>query len=70
MSEADKKINSLIHRALGPRGLRPESQGDIEAMLDTIGGEELSEEKFRRMMKKIKGKEPVGAGAKRPCVKK
>ena len=53
----DKKINSLIHRAIVPRGLRPESQEDIEAMLDTIGGEKLSEEKFRRMMNKVKGNE-------------
>lgn len=56
----DKKLYSLIYKAIVPKGLRPESQEEIEAMLDTIGGEPLPEDKFMRMMRKIKGEEPVG----------
>jgi len=56
----DKKLYSLIYKAIVPKGLRPESQEEIEAMLDTIGGEPLSEDKFMRMMRRIKGEEPIG----------
>ena len=56
----DRELNSLIFQAIVPEGLRPSSPSDIEAMLDTIGGEEQSDEKFNRMLRKIRGEEPIG----------
>ena len=48
-------INRLISDACIPRGLRPESNEDIDAMLDAIGGEKHTDDKLQRMMHKIKG---------------
>lgn len=59
--ENQKQINKLIYNASVPKGLRPESKEDIDAMLDTIGGQEYSDDKFQRMMKKIKGEIPIRA---------
>ena len=56
----DKELNSLIFKAIVPKGLRPTSKQDIEAMLDALGGEEISENKLQRMLRKIRGEEPIG----------
>jgi hypothetical protein len=53
--KSDKFINKLIYNASVPKGLRPESLEDIDAMLDALGGQEYAVDKFERMMKKIKG---------------
>lgn len=57
---SDKELNSLIFKAIVPKGLRPTSQGDVEAMLDALGGEEPSEDKLERMLRKVRGVESVG----------
>jgi len=57
---SDKELNSLIFKAIVPRGLRPTSRQDIEAMLDALGGEEISEDKLQRMLRKVRGEEPIG----------
>lgn len=56
-----KQINRVIYNAFVPKGLRPESIEDIDGMLDAIGGQEYSDDKFQRMMQKIKGEEPLHA---------
>jgi hypothetical protein len=60
INDNDKKLYESIYKAIVPKGLRPESQKDIDAMLETIGGEVLSQDKFQRMLRKIKGEEPLG----------
>jgi hypothetical protein len=46
-----------------PKGYRPKEDADIEKLLDAVGTEPMSEEKKQRMLRKIKGLEPVFA----PC---
>ena len=56
----DRRLSKLLYNALIPRGFRPKSNDEIEAMLETIGGESLSEEKHERMLRKIRGEETIG----------
>jgi len=56
----EQKLNSLIFEAIIPKGLRPESQSDIEVMLDVTGGEKFTEDKLQRMLGKVRGEEPIG----------
>lgn len=60
INDKDKKMYASIYKAIVPKGLRPESQKDIDAMLETVGGEALPQDKFQRMLRKIKGEEPLG----------
>lgn len=55
-----KKINKLIFNARVPKGLRPETPEEIDALLDVTDAQEYSEDKIQRMMKKIKGELPIG----------
>ena len=62
MNNKDKpqeSINKLISDAIIPKGLRPETNEDIDAMLDAIGGEKYSDNKLLRMMQKINGEIPI-----------
>lgn len=52
-------LNKLVYKAHVPKGLRPETNEDINAMLDAIGGDKYTEEKIQRMMQKIKGQIPL-----------
>jgi hypothetical protein len=54
-NKPNNTMNCLIYSTLVPKGLRPETNEDIESMLDTIGGETYTREKTQRMMQKIKG---------------
>lgn len=56
----DQRLRKLLNTALIPAGFRPKGDADIDAMLDTIGGEPLSSEKLARMLQKVQGKEPLG----------
>ena len=56
----DQELNSLIYKAIVPKGLRPTKPSDIEAMLDAIGGQEPSDGKLQRMLRKVRGEEPIG----------
>lgn len=56
----DRRLGKLLYNALIPRGFRPKSNDEIEAMLETIGGESLPEEKRERMLRKIRGEELIG----------
>lgn len=55
----DKAFDCLVHRALVPKGLRPRTNEEIEQLLDTIGGAPLSDEKLKRMLRKIDGEEKI-----------
>lgn len=56
----DRRLSKLLYNALIPRGFRPTNNEEIEAMLETISGESLTEEKRERMLRKISGEEPIG----------
>ena len=56
----DAELNDLVFKAIVPKGLRPETPEEIDAMLDVIGGEALSEDTVQRMLQKIRGEEPLG----------
>lgn len=60
----DRRLSKLLYNALIPRGFRPKTNEEIEAMLETIGGEPLSDEKRERMLRKIRGEEPIGVREK------
>ena len=57
--KTQKAINKLIYKAHVPKGLRPETNEDIDAMLDAVGGGKYPDEKIQRMMQKIKGHFPL-----------
>lgn len=57
---ADRRLDSLVFRAFVSRGFRPETDAEIDAMLDALGGEALPKEKMERMLRKIGGEEPIG----------
>ena len=57
--ETHKVVNRLVYKARVPKGLRPETNEDIDAMLDAIGGDKYSDEKTKRMMQKIMGQIPL-----------
>lgn len=58
---SDKRLASIVRCSLVSKGFRPTSLVDIEAMLDTIGGEAPSPEKLARMLSKVRGDESIGA---------
>ncbi len=60
---SDKELNELIYRVIVPKGLRPTTPEDIDAMLDAIGGSAPSEESVQRMLRKIRGEVPIGTGS-------
>lgn len=55
----DIHLDGLVRSALVPKGYRPIKNSDIEKLLDTIEEEPISEEKKQRMLRKIRGQEPV-----------
>ncbi len=59
-NNSDRRLSQLLYNALIPRGFRPKTNEEIESMLDTIGGEPLSEDKHKRMLRKIHGEELIG----------
>lgn len=56
----DAELNELVFKAIVPKGLRPETPEEIDAMLDAIGGEAPSEDTVQRMLRKVRGEEPLG----------
>lgn len=63
---SDKRLERLVRRAGVPRGFRPESDADIEKLLDTVGGEPYSKEKLARMLAKAKGDRPDALASSPP----
>ncbi len=55
----ESMFDRLVHRALVPKGLRPRTNEEIEQLLDTIGGAPVSDEKLKRMLRKIDGEEEI-----------
>jgi hypothetical protein len=56
----DVDLNDLVFKAIVPKGLRPETPEETDALLDVVGGEKLPEDAIRRMLRKIRGEEPLG----------
>lgn len=54
-NNSDKRLERLVRRAGVPRGFRPQSDAEIEKLLDTVGGEPYSKDKLARMLAKIRG---------------
>ena len=56
MSYSDQQLNDLVFKAIVPEHLRPETQEEIEEMLDQLGeyATPLSESQIRRILKKVK----------------
>lgn len=52
-------LEDLIRQAMVPKGHRPATDADIEKMLDAMGNEPMSDAKKDRMLRKIRGQEPV-----------
>jgi len=46
----DHQLRLLLFEALIPPGFRPESDDEIEAMLDALGGEEFEDDKVSRIV--------------------
>ncbi len=59
-TDPDKRLLKLIAKALIPPGGCDTSTDDIEAMLDAARAEPFSDEQIDRMLKKAKGKLPLG----------
>ncbi len=55
----NSKFDQLIRRSQVPRGFRPESDAEIEMMLDALGPCELPKAKCQQMLRKICGQEPM-----------
>ena len=57
--DKDRLFDGLVERAIVPRGFRPETDEEIEAMLDSLGHVEIAEDKLHRMIDKIEGNSPM-----------
>lgn len=55
-------MNGLLRRALVPKGFRPRSADDEDAMLKALGHVEISVDKRERVLAKILGKQPFDLG--------
>lgn len=53
------RLEDLIRQSMVPKGHRPATDADIEKMLDAMGNETMSDAKKDRMLRKIRGHEPV-----------
>jgi len=58
-------MNAIIREALVAKGFRPTTAKDIEAMLDAIGGDGFPADKVQRMLRKVRGEEPIGVSSVR-----
>lgn len=57
--DTEKIFDNLVRRSVVPKGFRPESDQEIEAMFEALGEIELSESKRNRMLGKIRGETPM-----------
>lgn len=57
--DEDKLFDGLVRRCFVPKGFRPESEEDIDTMFEALGSSDLSETKRSRMLRKIRGEEPL-----------
>ena len=56
----EEELNELVFKAIVPKGLRPETEEEINDMLDVMEDEPLPEDTIQRMLRKIRGEEPLG----------
>lgn len=55
----DRRLMKLIRNALVPKGHRPQTNAEIEQMLQLVDAEPMSEEKRQRMLRKIEGQQAL-----------
>jgi len=55
----DRILDGLVRRTIVPKGFRPETDAEIEAMLDGLGQGEMPDDKLQRMLGKINGQIPM-----------
>ena len=60
VTDSDDALRKLMAEALVPPELRPESNRDIEMMLDANAGESFDEERIELILAKARGDAPVG----------
>jgi hypothetical protein len=60
IEDQDQRLTDLIAEALIPRGFRPQSDNEIEALLDAMDSEPLNEEEIKHILAKARGKVPIG----------
>jgi len=60
IEDQERRLMDLIAEALIPRGFRPQSDNEIEALLDAMDNEPLSEEEIKRILAKARSKMPIG----------
>lgn len=58
-SNSEKKILSLVRKSTVPKGYRPETDDEIDAMLDGIGPSPIADDKLSRVLRKFSGDEPI-----------
>ena len=58
-ANVEKRILSLVHKSTVLKGFRPETDNEIDAMLDGIGPSPMADDKVTRMLRKISGEEPL-----------
>lgn len=58
-SERDEQFDDFVRRVIVPRGFRPKTDEEVEAMLDGLKGEKLAKEKLERMLAKARGEMPM-----------
>jgi len=66
-NDHDIRLNQVLREALIPKGFRPTAPADIEAMLDAFSDEKPSDEKLARMLKKVRGSEPLYKPCEHEC---
>tara|TARA_A100001391_G_scaffold160381_2_gene119021 strand:- start:1085 stop:1453 length:369 start_codon:yes stop_codon:yes gene_type:complete len=64
--QSDRKIETLVRQTIVPIGFRPQSDSEIDQLLDAFGPEEVTNAKLERMLDKISGR--GGSGSERPQV--
>lgn len=59
-SEKDRHLRRMISDAVIRPGFRPQTNDEVEAMLDALEGEQFSDDQVERILDKSKGELPVG----------
>lgn len=55
----DFRFDQLLKASLVSKGYRPRTDADIEQMLDVTDVKAVSDEKLKRMLRKVNGEEPM-----------
>lgn len=59
-NDNDRQLRRMISDAVIRPGFRPQTDDEIEAMLNALAGESFSDDQVERILKKAKGDLPIG----------